>query len=157
MTAKLLEFSNKYHRARPGDRVNPGDPIAIPNSASVGDGGSQGDLIIRVEKYGYVPQGFRIVENPTDEDRQLMPGNSNTTGSKHCLASLDTCVLFWPPGWTHDQSYNKYSGPVLHCSDDTTITHPTHGDVTIPGGMCVSLHYQRVYDEELKRERRQLD
>jgi len=146
---KILEYSKTHHT------VEPGKALRMSDALSVGDGGSQGDLIIQVVKHGSVPAGFRIVDNPTDQDKQLVPGN--TTGSRHYLESLDTCVILRPAKWNHDAPYDEYDGPLLHCKEDTTITHPTHGDVTIPGGMCVSLHYQRVYDEELKRERRQLD
>ena len=125
----------------------------ISEAASVGDFAWQGDMKITViDKIG---SGMNRIDNPDDLDRQLVPGN--THGSNHCLSSLDGIELYWPDGWTHDASYDRYEGPEFVTKKEVTIEHPTHPHVIVPAGMSIGIDYQRVYDNEQKRERRQLD
>ena len=94
-----------------------------------------------------------MVKKPTEADKQLVPGN--TQGAKHCLASLSGVKLYRPTAW--GPNYDGLHGPALELSKPATITHPTHGDVTIPAGSTVLCHYQREWDQEQKRERRNAD
>jgi hypothetical protein len=149
----MIKESIERIQTHENTRIQPGEPYRIPDAASVGDGVPQGDLYIMLA--GEIPDGCKLVESPTDLDRQLVPGN--TTGSKHCLRSLSTVDLYWPEGWSHSLDYEGLAGPAMICKEATTIDHPTHGAVTIPAGSTVVTGYQRVYDEELKRERRAAD
>ena len=134
-------------------KIQPGETFRFSPAVASGDGVAQGDLYIMIADR--VLDGYTKVESPTDLDRQLVPGN--TTGAKHCIESLDTVELYWPEGWSHSLSYEGLAGPALVCHSETTILHPTHGSVVIPEGFTVVAGYQRVYDAELRRERRSMD
>lgn len=130
-------------------KVQPGQPHRISEAASVGDGVWQGDLGIEV--VAGRPIDFVLVERPTDADRQLVPGN--TQGAKHCLDSLAGVTIFRPRDWPDV----ALDGPCLVLTEDRTILHPTHGAVTIPAGFTVQCRYQREWDSEQRRERRNAD
>ena len=134
-------------------KIGPGEPFRFSEASTVGDAVAQGDLYIQIVES--VPDGFDHQTQSKDIDRQLVPGN--TVGSKHCLESLATVDLYWPAGWSHSPTYEGLQGPALVCKEDTSILHPTHGTVTIPAGFTVVTGYQRVFDEEQKRERRAAD
>ena len=131
--------------------VAPGQPLEFTDGVAPGDALAQGDLIL-VPTDGKVPKGFtkRTSGNP-----QLVPGD--TVGSKHCLESVQSCTVYDPPGWTHDASYESYVGPVIQATGTTKIVHPVHGDVTIQAGQTIQCVYQRAWDVEQARERRQRD
>ena len=131
-------------------KVAPGQPLEFTDACVKGDTIAQGDLIlVLVDK---VPDGFT---KRTSGNNQLVPGN--TVGSKHCIENLSTCTVFDPPGWTHDASYESYVGPVIEATGKTKIPHPVHGDVTVQAGQTIQCVYQRAWDVEQARERRQRD
>jgi hypothetical protein len=136
-------------------KICPGEEFYVSPAAGPGDAVWQGDL--KLVLLSQIPAGFRRIENPTDIDRQLVPGN--TTGSRHCVEDLATCEIYLPDGFSRDASYDGWQGPVLLCREETRITHSVggHGDVIFPGDRIVGCEYQRVYDEELKRARRAID
>lgn len=129
-------------------KVQPGEPFHLNEAASVGDGVWQGDL--GVEIVASLPRDYVQVESHP----QLVPGS--TIGSRHALADTSTVSGFCQPKNWGDK-YDGLDGPAFHCDRETTITHPTHGNVVIAAGHTVRTRYQRQYDAELKKERRALD
>lgn len=129
--------------------VAPGLPQVFTRGMAPMDAIAQGDLnLILVES---IPDNFKLRKNR--DDNQLVPGN--TEGSKHCVVDMSTCDVLNPPGWSAE--YDNLLGPVIVAKSDTTIGHPTHGAVTILAGQTVQCQYQRVWEEEQKKERRQRD
>ena len=133
--------------------VEPGQPLTFSEAATAGDMIAQGDLYLML--VDSVPEGFAKSDTQHDIERQLVPGN--TVGAKHCLTTLDGVSIYYPTGWHRSPEYDSATGPVVVCSKETTITHPTHGAVTVPAGRIVACGYQRVYDAEQRRERRAQD
>lgn len=148
---KTIELIERHARniAEGRERVKPGMPYRISEATCVGEGVWQGDLGIEI--VASVPNGHVLIERPTDVDRQLVPGN--TVGSRHCLASLSGVKLYRRADW----SAESLVGPCIVCESETTITHPTHGAVTIPAGFTVALRYQRVWEAEQRKARRAAD
>lgn len=130
------------------EEVRPGEPWAFNEAASVGDGVWQGDL--GLELVGQIPEGYTEVKNPTVQDRQLVPGN--TQGARHCL-SHSKVRLFRPEQWGEE----SLLGPAFEVLEAVDVLHPTHGRITIPAGFVVLCRYQRVWDQEQRRERRSRD
>ena len=148
----IQKIARQASRIRNGNsRITPGEPHRISEAATAGDGVWQGDLGIEVVVS--VPEDYVKVENAVDKDRQLVPGN--TEGSKHCLDSLVGVELFRPKDW--GSNYEGLEGPACILSKQRIITHPKHGDVTIPACTTVRCRYQREFDAEQQRERRNAD
>lgn len=132
-------------------KVHPGQPTSFPEAASVNDEIWQGDLgIVVIEK---VPTQYSLIAQPSEQDKQLVPGN--TEGAKHCLDSFMGVEIYRHGDW--GQNYEGLEGPVLKLKEERTIEHPKHGNVTIPAGFIVQCRYQREWDSELARERRNAD
>lgn len=129
-------------------RVHPGQPIELSAAASVNDAIAQGDLNLVVR--AAVPEGYTLRENG---DGQLVPGN--TTGAKHIVRDVSTVDIYDPRGW--GPTYNELNGPFMVTKAPTVIDHPTHGAVTIPAGFTIENRYQRVWDIEQRKQRRQMD
>ena len=129
--------------------VTPGTPINFPAAASVNDAIAQGDLLLKV--VDSIPAGFSKIENLKDADRQLVVGN--TVGAKHALSSLDGVTLYRPAEWTVE----SFIGPIFVCSQECSVTHPVHGDVTVPAGMTIACEYQKELDLIEAIERRARD
>jgi len=132
------------------EKVKPGEAARFTEASVAGDCLAQGDLYLCIYE-GKPPTGYVLVEKPTEQDKQLVPGN--TQGSKHCLDSLDGVKLYRPENWTGDD----LRGPLLVLSEERTVLHPTHGDVTIPAGFSVLCGYQPDYDFQTKQEWRNAD
>lgn len=130
------------------ETVAPGQPFSFTEAASVGDGCWQGDLGLEV--VAGVPAGYELASKPST---QLVPGA--TQGSRHCLDSLKGVKLYLPEGWPTPT--DQLAGPVFVLSKPRTVTHPVHGDVSIPAGFTIRCRYQREYDAEQRRERRAAD
>lgn len=130
------------------EAVRPGLPFRFTEAATIGDGVWQGDLGLEI--VAAVPADYVKAKK---KSRQLVPGN--TRGSKHCLDSLDGVELFYAPAWP--ASAESLQGPAFVLTKERTVTHPVHGDVTIPAGFTVLCRYQREFDSELRRERRNAD
>lgn len=133
------------------ETVKPGEPFRVSNAVTPTDKFrvDQGDLLMAI--VDGPPEGYVRVNRPKAADRQLVPGN--TKGAKHCLDSLKGVKLFRQVGWT-DESLR---GPYFECSEERTVRHPVHGDVTFPAGTKVLCGYQREFDAEQRRERRARD
>lgn len=131
------------------DDIKPGQPVRISEAASVGDFVRQGDLYLIVSDK--VPSGY-VKATAKNKSVQLVPGN--TEGAKHCLDSLAAVDLYYPKDWPNAESLD---GPCVVAREGVTVLHPTHGSVFIPAGTTVHARYQREWDAEQKRERRNAD
>lgn len=154
MSVTAIEKIQRHAKRIEGGKakVHPGQPYRFSEASQAGDGVAQGDLhLILVDK---VPIGYTKVKNPTDADRQLVPGN--TEGAKHCLDSLDGVTLYRPDGWPASVE-DDMLGPVLVLKNERTILHPKHGHVTVLPGSIIQCTYQPEYDAQLKRSRRNAD
>jgi hypothetical protein len=113
---------------------------------SPGDVVRQGDLYITC--LATVPRGV----SPAGT-RQLAPGTSR--GARHVVEG-DCDVLQVPereaiaalerviPG----ADWHQFIGPVIRARGPVTITHPEHGDRTLPGDACYLVTYQRTCRSE---------
>lgn len=154
MLTAIDKITRKASRIRNGnDKIEPGQPARMSDAASLGDYVRQGDLYLTVVASTAIPEGYAEAKNPREIDKQLVPGS--TQGAKHCLDSLDGVRLFRPADWS--AKYEGLDGPCLLLSEDRTVCHPTHGNVTLPAGFAIQCRYQREYDAELRRERRNAD
>lgn len=113
----------------------------FPEAASVGDAARQGDVYFVL--LAGVPEHVTEVVPMS----QLVPGT--TQGSRHILDSLSGVRMFTRSDAT------ELVGPVLLLETERTVTHPEHGDMTLPAG-CYGVIYQRNLDAE-ERQRRVLD
>ena len=133
------------------DVVKPGMPQTFSNAATDGDMIWQGDLGIGITSGG-IPDGYKRIKMP--ESLCLVPGTDDTIGSRHCLATAEGIEMYVPEVWDE----TVLDGPYLRLANGATVTHPKHGDVTIPSCFDeVQIIYQREMDEETKRERRARD
>ena len=131
------------------DVVKPGMPMSFSEASVEGDMIWQGDLGIGITSGG-PPDGYVKVENVLC----LTPNTDNSIGSRHCLESLDGIEMWVPKVWDE----TVLDGPYLRLSNGARITHPVHGDVSIPACFNeIQIVYQREYDAELARERRAAD
>ena len=148
----IEKIARKASRIKNGnDKIQPGQPVRMSEAATTGDYIRQGDLyLIVVEPPSAAPAGYKEISKA---DRQLVPGN--TQGAKHCLDSIDGVRMFLPAAWGPD--YDGLDGPILLLSEKRTVEHPTHGSVTIPAGFAIQCRYQREWDAEQRRERRNAD
>jgi len=129
--------------------IQPGQPTEFTPAMDYNDGIAQGDLnLILVEK---VPKGY-VKQSP--KQKKLVPGQ--TEGARHFLMRLTGVEIFVHPDWNLDD-YDGQNGPVLVVTKTVTIEHPTHGNVTIHPTRTVECRYQREWDAEQKRERRNAD
>lgn len=144
------EMVGYTQRVRDGlEKVRPGMPLAFTEASTSGDAIWQGDLAIVISDRTESPEGF-VSATIKSNIFQLVPGQN--TGSRHCVdvGSVDISV---PSDWNDESTV----GPFLKVKSETTITHPVHGNVTIPAGFCVEMFYQREWDREQERERRARD
>jgi hypothetical protein len=147
----LGRLTNHQQKILAGEnKVSPGEPATFTRGCVPGcDMICQGDLDLLLEEgvpTGFVPRKNRL-------DGQLVPGT--TVGSKHVVRDPSTCQIFDPPRWSPE--YDELAGPVVVAEKDTVIDHPTHGAVTVLAGQTVHCEYQRVWEQEQARERRQRD
>jgi hypothetical protein len=122
---------------------------ATIGTASVGDVVRQGDLyFVCLES---LPAG-------TKTRRQLAPGE--TQGSRHVADG--ECAVYQPKepaavarligvACRGAEVPQELIGPIVECHGDTTITHPEHGNRTLPAGTVWAVVYQRAYADEVRR------
>jgi len=145
MQTKTIDARIAYDevlRAAEEIRSDAHEVIAI---MSPGDVVRQGDLYITClesEQQGGRPAGTR----------QLAQGP--TRGAKHVV--VGDCDVLWVP---HEEAVeglrrvvpgadkHQFVGPVIRARGPVTITHPEHGDRTLPGEACYLVTYQRVWTE----------
>lgn len=129
------------------ESIKPGQPVRFTEACVPGDRIWQGDLALTIRKS--VPQeGYVFVK---EAGVQLVIGN--TEGAKHCLDSMDGVKFYAPVGWGEE----SIKGPILVLSQERTVLHPVHGNVTVPAGFIVECTYQREWDKEQAREARARD
>lgn len=138
--------------ANGSENVKPGTPTRFTEACTSGDRIWQGDLGLTISTS--VPKGYvRITAAEFMKGNRMQLVHGTNKGSMHCIDSFDGVEIHVPQDW----SAESLVGPFLVLSKERTVTHPTHGDVTIPSGFSVSCTYQREYDAEQKRERRARD
>lgn len=129
------------------EKMDAAAPAEI-GTASAGDVVRQGDL--------YLVCLTEAVQGKSLSERQLAPGT--TQGSRH-VAEGDCRVL------DADKSALSSAirclcgaavpveliGPVVECRGKTTITHPEHGNRTLPAESSWAVVYQRQFAEEIRR------
>lgn len=126
--------------------VQPGQPQRFSEAAVENDTIAQGDLYLIVREGG-IPEGY--TEGKTVV--QLVPGQ--TQGAKHCLDSVEGVTMYFPKNWNEAD----LAGPIFVADREVEVLHPVHGNVTIPAGFMIECRYQREWDAELARERRNAD
>lgn len=151
MTTNVIEsLQSHVKKIQNGEHesVHPGQPARFTEACQAGDGIWQGDL--GLELVDKVPDGYAKVDHK-ERNMQLVPGN--TQGSRHCLDSLSGVEVYLP------QNFNEESlqGPCLVLSKERTVLHPTHGPVTLLANSIILCRYQREWDKELQKQRRQQD
>ena len=152
MDTAIDRISRKAARIKNGnDEIKPGQTVHLNAAATFKDCIRQGDLYLTV--IDKIPDGHVHVENPQTIDCQLVPGS--TQGAKHCLDSLHGIDLYRPAEW--GLGYEGLIGPVLAIHETRTVQHPTHGDVVIAAGHLIQCDFQREFDQEQMRERRNAD
>lgn len=120
------------------EKIKNDEPQRFPEAASPGDAFRQGDIYITRLKG--IPKEAEQLEN---FQLQLAPGD--TKGSRHCLDSYAGVEMY------ELENANALQGPVFKTTEERTITHPEHGDVTLPPGEY-GITYQRAFDlKELRR------
>jgi hypothetical protein len=129
--------------------VQPGAPMRFPDAVSVNDAIAQGDLLLKV--VDSVPAGFTKVDKLEPKDMQLVVGN--TVGAKHALSHLNGVTLYRPAEWTIE----SFIGPVFVCNQEVSVTHPVHGNVTVPANTMIACEYQKELDLIEAIERRARD
>jgi hypothetical protein len=106
-------------------------------TASPGDMWAQGDIGLICLKG--LPEGCVVDTRPV---AQLAPGM--TQGSRHCIADIMSVRLHRLADPT------PLDGPIIEASEGFTVTHPEHGDVSLPAGTW-GVIYQRAYADDLRR------
>jgi len=158
MATKTIDARTAYEDVRSAAEAICSDAHETIRTMSPGDVVRQGDLYLTrldCEPPGGVPSGAR----------QLAPGT--TRGARHVVQG-DCDVLQVPeraavealrrviPG----ADASQIVGPVIRARGPATITHPEHGDRTLPGHSCYLVTYQRAWsaeDRDWERMRRQRD
>lgn len=139
------------------ETVSPGNPTSLTDAHSLGDGVWQGDLGLEITDE--VPSDYILIENPKDEDRQLVPLDGGP-GSHHRLASFDGVILYRPKDW--GQSETDLRGPCVVFATPNSIIHEPgrtrpHGTVTIETPMTILCRYQRNLAADEREARRAAD
>jgi hypothetical protein len=150
MSVAIIIREIESHAKVLAEKVSPGMPAVINEAASIGDGVWQGDLGLEV--VGRIPDGYVMVKKPSTKDKQLVPGN--TQGSKHVIKDVSTVELWLPKTWPQ---IDGLWGPCFVAIKETVIEHPTHGPVTIATGHTILCRYQREWDQDQKKSRRNAD
>ena len=139
------------------ETVSPGNPASLTEAHSVGDGAWQGDLGLEI--VDSVPADYTLIENPKDEDRQLVPLDGGP-GSHHRLASFDGVTLYRPKDW--GKSETDLRGPCVVFGKPNSIVHEPghshpHGTVTVEAPMTILCRYQRNLAADEREARRAAD
>ena len=103
-----------------------------------GDFIRQGDVyLFRLDK---LPEGVK----PTEcKDGQLAPGT--TQGSRHIITTgLSSCKFYTIENET------PLDGPAFEAKEEFNLTHPEHGNFTMPAG-CYQVRYQRMRADDVRR------
>ena len=145
-----IEKEAEAIRNRKHESIVPGQQERLNEACAISDGARQGDLYLKI--VDAVPAGYVRVEKPKAIDKQLVPGN--TEGAKHCLDSFAGVALYRPADWPNAESL---IGPCFVLTKERTVLHPVHGAVQIAAGHTVLCSYQREFEAETRKERRNAD
>lgn len=148
-TIEKIQSHAKHIAEGKHEQVKPGMPFRLTEASSVGDAVWQGDLCLEV--VSGVPEGYTVCSKPSV---QLVPGT--TQGSKHCLDSLTSVTVYYPANWPKSAE-ETLRGPCFKTKNEVTVLHPTHGAIIIPKGFTILCSYQREWDQELRKQRRNQD
>jgi hypothetical protein len=153
METKTIDAHTAYAEVlRAAEEIRSDAHETIP-TMSPGDVVRQGDLYLTCLE-GEPPGGIAA------GTRQLAPGT--TRGARHVVEG-ECDVLRVPVAQAvaalrrvvRGASDRQFLGPVIRARGPVTITHPEHGDRTLPGETCYLVTYQRSWSTE--EMRRQLD
>jgi hypothetical protein len=134
---KTLTAEKEFTRIqRHAENIRNDEPHAV-ETASAGDMWAQGD--IGLVCLASVPKGATLVANPS---AKLAPGT--TQGSRHILSDMTSVRLH------RLKDATPLDGPVIDAPRGCTVTHPEHGDVSLPPGVY-GVIYQRAFADELRR------
>lgn len=148
-TLVLEKMQNHINELKNGkhENIKMGEPVRFTEACTLGDRIWQGDLALTIR--ASVPStGYVRISEP---GVQLVIGN--TEGAKHCLDSVEGVEFYAPNDWNEE----SLRGPILVLSQERTVLHPVHGNVTIPAGFIVECTYQREWDREQARQARARD
>lgn len=156
MPISIQEVSRKLTETV--EKVQPGMPQHLTSAHDVNDGVWQGDLAI-VKHDGTIPSHYKLVEHPTDQDRQLVPKGGGP-GSHHRLKSLNGVKIYRPEQWGKNPIDTE--GPIVIFDRPNAIVHESgtshpHGTVHIDDPMAISCTYQRNWNAEQREARRAAD
>jgi hypothetical protein len=158
METTMIDARTACAEVRSAAEVIRSDAHEVIGTMSPGDVVRQGDLYLTCldrEPPGGMPVGTR----------QLAPGT--TRGARHVVEG--DCDLLRVPDQKAIAALRRvipgagehqFVGPVIRARGPVTITHPEHGDRTLPGEACYLVTYQRSWSAEgdaRERMRRQLD
>lgn len=148
---KITNYANKIKNGE-HESIRPGQAYEFSEACTEGDMVWQGDLGIGITS-SKPPKGY--VKSKQVHLNLIPNSNANSTvGSRHCLASAEGVTMWLPKEWNEE----SLDGPFLQLKNGAKITHPIHGDVTVPACFKnVQIVYQREWDQEQARERRAKD
>lgn len=132
-----LTAEKSYRSVRQRAEEIRNDADHVVETMSPGDAWAQGDIaIVCLEA---LPDDLEKIENPS---AQLAPGT--TQGSRHCVDDISRVTIF------RRKNADVLTGPIIDAPEGIRVTHPEHGDVSLPPGIY-GIRYQRAYAEELRR------
>jgi hypothetical protein len=137
-----------YETVRAAAEQIKNDEHAVIEAIEPGDVIRQGDI--------YLVALAKPLEGKPYGSRQLAPGT--TQGSRHIVDGK--CRVIEPDRTTATKALNhliptttgveQFLGPVILADEPITITHPEHGDRTLPKGSYLVV-YQRAFADTLRR------
>ncbi|MCP4124603.1 MAG: hypothetical protein GY751_22905 [Bacteroidetes bacterium] len=151
MIGEITQFAERI--ANGEETVTPGTPTRFTEASTIGDRIWQGDLALTIMPKTSPKNYKKISQKDFLKINNLQLVHGSNKGSKHCIDSLEGVEINIPEDWNAE----SLDGPFLTLTKERTVTHPVHGDVTIPAGFSVACTYQREYDTEQRRERRARD
>lgn len=125
------------------------DEHATVSTMSPGDVIRQGDLyIIALESPipGGKPSSHQLAPGTTQGSRHVVEGDCDvlSVDEKKALDSIQKLV-------PATKGKTLFIGPMIEARGPVRITHPEHGDRTIPGDASYLVTYQRTWANEIRR------
>ncbi|MGE4198638.1 MAG: hypothetical protein AB7G11_16125 [Phycisphaerales bacterium] len=149
---KTLPTAAKAYEAisREAERIR-NDAYETIETLSEGDTVRQGDLYLVAldqEPKALGPFGTnQLTPGTTQGSRHVVQGQCEVlrVEEREAIAILNRLV---PATRKHDR---QFIGPMIRASGPVTVTHPEHGDRTLPAGSYLTT-YQRAFGEEIRRQ-----
>lgn len=132
------------------EKIKNDDHAAIA-TMSAGDVLRQGDIyIVALDKpipYGQISHSRQLAPGDTQGSRHVAEGDCEIflVGEHKAIATLNRLI----PATKGQQ---LFIGPMIHARGDVRITHPEHGDRTIPGDCSYLVTYQKAFAETVRRQ-----